>query len=835
MTYTVPPLNPPIAIENVVNVVVVDAPSIDVARIVDIPRVATKVSDSNTAVSSPEFLGVGEFSTKANALGEPITGREVFEGSPSPLIAAPVVIAPAAQNISQIPQNPAPNINQNTPQIVNPVVNPVVAPNIAPNITPNIDLSINQNANQIFNPSVNPSVTQNITQSIPQTSPRPPLAPPPEPRPSLVIPDPVNNPDSNPNNPNNTPEPNPAPGVTPLPNPATIPVVELGADRQEFSILRQVVTAEGNVLLRYQQAVLNADRAQVNIPNRFVNASGNVVLRRGFQVLRGDRFQYFLVQDQGTVFNSSGEIFLPTTTGDFLIDNNPVVGLPRLPSTEVVDRQPLDNIISRGGYSFIIGGGTDFGNVRTPQSGGTINRLRFQAEELNFDSTGWTGRNVRITNDPFSPPELELRADTARVQQTQTEVTEITATRARLVLDQSTEVPLLLDRVVLDRRNNQNPSIFDVGFDNGDRGGLFIQRSFRVVDRPGFVFTLTPQYFVQRATIGGAGLLSPSAFGLIGNLDAALSPTTLVTGSAVVTSFATNEIEDRLRASLRVRQTLGEVNPHFLNLEYTYRDRLFNGSLGFQTVHSSIGAVLVSPLIPLGDTGITLNYQGGIQYINSETDRFQLLSPVRANNRINLTRYQASASLGRSFRIWQGEALPATREEGLRYTPNPIRPFLQINVALNGLYSGYSNGDNQEALTGRIELQGQIGNLSRLYGDYTAFNIGYSQTIKQGNSPFLFDRLVDTRVLSAGVTQQVYGPFLIGFQTALNLDTGAQISTDYIFEYRRRTHSIVIRYNPIVQVGSINLRISDFNWNGNAGSFDDNLGIRPVVQGVTRD
>jgi len=821
MTYTVPPLNPPIAIENVVNVIVVDAPSIDVARIVDISRVATEVSDSNATVShpsSPEFSGVlasnvtvsppefsggWEFSTKANTLGEPIIGREVLGESPSSLIIAPPVIA--AQNISQIPQD------------ITQIVNPSVAQNITQNITP----STNQNSTKIVNPSVAQNITQNSTPDIPQTSPRPPLAPPPEPRPSLVIPDPDNN---------------PAPSVTPLPppNPATIPVVELSADRQDFSIPRQVVTAEGNVLLRYQQAVLNADRAQVNIPNRFVNANGNVVLRRGFQVLRGDRFQYFFVQDQGTVFNSSGEIFLPTTTGDFLIDNNPVVGLPRLPSTEVLDRQPQQNIISRGGYSFIIGGGTNVVGLPTPQSGGTINRLRFQAEELNFDSTGWTGRNVRITNDPFSPPELELRADTARVQQTQTNVTEITATRARLVLDQSTEVPLLLDRLVLDRRS-QTPSIFDVGFDNGDRGGLFIQRSFTVIDRPGFVFTLTPQYFVQRATIGGAGLLSPSAFGLVGNLDAALSPTTLVTGRAVLTSFATNEIEERLRASLRVRQTLGEVNPHFLNLEYTYRDRLFNGSLGFQTVHSSIGAVLVSPLIPLGDTGITLNYQGGIQYISSETDRFQLLSPVRANNRINLTRYQASATLGRSFRIWQGEALPATREEGLRYSPNPIRPFLQINATLNGLYSGYSNGDNQEALTGRIELQGQIGNLSRLYGDYTAFNIGYSQTIKQGNSPFLFDRLVDTRVLSAGVTQQVYGPFLIGFQTAINLDTGAQISTDYILEYRRRTHSITIRYNPIVQVGSINLRINDFNWNGNAGSFDDNLGIRPVVQGVTRD
>ncbi len=634
--------------------------------------------------------------------------------------------------------------------------------------------------------------------------------------------------------PNQTPDRPPSQALPTMLGTTPQPVIELNADRQEFSLPRQVVTAEGNAVLRYQQAVMNADRLQVNIPNRFINATGHVVLRRGSQVLRGDRFQYFLVQNQGTVANASGEIFLPTTTGDFLVDSNPVEGLLRLPSAEVADRQPLDRVTNAGGYSFVIGGGFNVGSLPAPRAGGEINRLRFQAESLRFDSTGWTGENVRLTNDPFSPPELELRADRARVNQTQPFVTEITAERARLVLDQSTEIPLLLDRLVLDRRN-RGPSILDLGFDSGDRGGLYVQRTFSVIDQPGFSFSLTPQYFIQKATIGGGGLLNPASFGLIGNLDAVLSPTTLATGRLVLTSLNLNEVETRLRASLRVRQTIGTTLPHFLNLEYTYRDRLFNGSLGFQTVHSSIGAVIVSPAIPLGDTGIVLTYQGGIQYINSETNRLRLLAPIRANNRVNLTRYQASAALTRSFLLWQGERLPATPDQGLRYSPNPVRPFLQINTSLSGVYSGYSSGDSQESLTGRIELAGQIGNFSRPYLDYTAFNIGYSQTINQGRSPFLFDRLVDRRVLSAGIVQQIYGPVRVGFQTVINLDNGRQISTDYLIEYRRRTYSVTLRYNPVLQVGSINLRISDFNWNGNPSPFDDNSGIRPVVQGVTRE
>jgi len=48
-----------------------------------------------------------------------------------------------------------------------------------------------------------------------------------------------------------------------------------------------------------------------------------------------------------------------------------------------------------------------------------------------------------------------------------------------------------------------------------------------------------------------------------------------------------------------------------------------------------------------------------------------------------------------------------------------------------------------------------------------------------------------------------------------------------------RAYNILIRYNPVLQLGSLNLRISDFNWDGNSSPFEGN-GIRPVVDGVIR-
>ena len=76
----------------------------------------------------------------------------------------------------------------------------------------------------------------------------------------------------------------------------------------------------------------------------------------------------------------------------------------------------------------------------------------------------------------------------------------------------------------------------------------------------------------------------------------------------------------------------------------------------------------------------------------------------------------------------------------------------------------------------------------------------------------------------------MYGPFRVGFQTYINLDTGREISTDYLLEYSRRTYNILLRFNPVQQLGSISLRINDFNWTGNPQPFDGSN----VIQGVTR-
>lgn len=686
------------------------------------------------------------------------------------------------------------------------------------------------------------SPTEPPTEERPSVAPIPPLAPSDaidgdSPGEVLVIPgqaEPL--PSTSPTQPIPTQEVpgSPVPDASPATQPAP-DIIELHADRQEYDEQNQVFRAEGNVELRFRQAVLTADRVQVNVPNRIAVADGNAVITRGQQVLRGDRIEYNLVQNQGTIDGARGELFLSTLSSDIgtaVPDDGGVTDSSTRPvGARVTAEQPL---IFQGGQAGIATG------VNTPnQSGfastapGQINRIRFEAEQIEFAGQNWEATNVRLTNDPFSPPELELRSPRVTVTPLSPTQTEIRARNPRLVFDQGLSVPLFRDRVVIDSRRRDS-GLVEFGFDEDDRGGLFVERSFDIPIGRIANLRLTPQILVQRA-IDQDGFFDGSSYGLISRLDITPSPTTRIEGNAVLTSLdvGADDFDDQIRASLRAQQL---VSNHTVTLEYSYRDRLFNGSLGFQDVRSSLGVVVTSPRTTLGASGINLRYQGGFQYINSDAnserlnesdiqDRLPEFIPGegRPNNRIDLGRYQVGVLLDRPFFLWTGRALPPTPDAGLRYTPNPIVPYVAASVGVRGVFSGYTNGDTQSVLTGTVRLYGQFGNFSRPFLDYTGFNISYSYNAVGGETPFNFDRVNDIQVLSLGLTQQIYGPVRFGINSTIFLESRNErennTDTTFFLEYNRRTYSIGLSYSPTREAGALNFRINDFNWTGDPGPF----------------
>ncbi|MEM9771776.1 MAG: DUF3769 domain-containing protein, partial [Cyanobacteria bacterium P01_D01_bin.73] len=370
-------------------------------------------------------------------------------------------------------------------------------------------------------------------------------------------------------------EPTPNPNVQRLDLPTDLAgAVEVTADQQEYDEVRNVVIAIGNAVVRFQGAVISGDRIQINLNNRIALAEGEVAFKRGQQLLRGERLEYNLVQGDGILLNGYGEINR-TTLGPDLASGEAVVGpynpaLDRPLSDRITGSDPLTNVRQTG--QFAIEAGTGNVGIVDPPPGqtGEIQNFRFEADRIEFEPNGWIAENARLTNDPFSPPELELRTPRLRFQRLSPLRDELVAEKGRWVIDDSFSFPLIPSRTVFDRRELP-PEPFRIRYDEEERGGVFIERTFTVLRTPRWRFDVTPQFHVQRAFFDGdSGFFSPDAWGgkarLVGNITPKLS----VLGIARFSSFDLDEFDDRFRGSLRANQIIDTPwGPHTLSAEYS--------------------------------------------------------------------------------------------------------------------------------------------------------------------------------------------------------------------------------------------------------------------------
>ena len=552
-------------------------------------------------------------------------------------------------------------------------------------------------------------------------------------------------------------------------------LLKVNSDRQEYDLNTQVFVAEGKVLINYKKSELKADRVQLNVATQEVIADGNVFFRRGNQQVTGTKLVFNYADIKGELLNATGAVDLGT-----------------LVSSEV-SRSPSE--LATNSVTVSVAGTGD-------SAEGQVRRFGFIAERLIIDGDRWVAEKLRVTNDPYSPPELEITADRATLTPISPTQNRLDLESPRIVFDQGFSLPLPLNSITLDRFQRFAPAL--VGFDRRDRDGVFYQQSFDVITEPNLSFQLSPQLLLQRAFSSQSGFSGFDILGVVATLNSAFDNGQKLSGRASLAGLNFSRLDSLLRFNVTYEVPIWET--HTLSTQYAFRDRVFNGSLGFQDVNNILGTTLFSPTYNLGDSQVSFNYQVAAQLIGAVRD------DIQPNTVGSLLRLQSAAVLSRTFPLFRGVAAPAEKESGLRFSPKPIVPRLDAFVTLQGLSSFYSNGTNQSAIYGTLGLSAEVGSFAKDFLDYTSLVVSYTQAFAAGKSPFLFDRIADNRAFTAGVVQQIYGPLRLGIQQSWNLDTGNLFDSVYSLEYARRTYSVMVRYNPNQGLGELMLRISDFNW-----------------------
>jgi len=573
--------------------------------------------------------------------------------------------------------------------------------------------------------------------------------------------------------------------------------VKLQADSQEYTLDEEQFVAQGNVRMDFKGSYLYADELRVDLRSRIAVATGHIRLVRGPQEVLGDRIEYNFAKEEGALYGARGIV---NTKAFAALTTPPTLGnTPEFTPGRVVPTR------------------TQKGRV-----------VRFQAERIRFSPKGWQGEGVRATNDPFDPPELELRSQTAVVSRNADGIEQLDTGSASLVFDQGLSLPLPALATKLGGEEDTVP--LQVGYDAQDRGGFFYQQNIALTQGDGSTIKIEPRFFLQQAIgLQDRGNNEGFSFGSRANLAQTPPATNLGDNfglglryrSAPDPKQQTNFFVDfnglnfenlGRRVRLRAEQRYILENGTGLTFTYAFRERTFNGIFGNQPVSQRSEVALDSAVLRL-NRQTDLTYTTGLALIQAPSDRsdLALAEGPSGTPEITLGRLQTAVSLTHRIPLFEAEPTPSTREF-LAYTSSPVTPGLALIFGATGVGSYYTANVLQGTLTGTVRLAGTFGRFAREGLDFTQFGVSYSQALIGGQSPFIYDRAVTTQRINFDILQQLYGPIRIGIQSSWDAGNGREIDRWYVFRYDRRTYGLSISYSSVQRAGVFEFRIDDFNW-----------------------
>ena len=479
-----------------------------------------------------------------------------------------------------------------------------------------------------------------------------------------------------------------------------------------------------------------------------------------------------------------------------------------------------------------------------PSKASTISRIRFQGAQIQIRGNRWTAEQIAFTNDPFTPAASWSLARKVVAVTDGRGVTRIKSRSSQILLDGKVSLPAIKNTTV-----GAEETRFTWDTDKEDRDGFYIGYNLEPIKlgKRGSL-QLQPQLNVQRAIEGrtssyvlpGQSLANPTSeqtakladmFGLLAALNLPMGWLSL-NAEASLSTLNPDNFRSGTRSTSRLTAPLSLPGHTSANAELfgSYRERIYNGSLGLQTVAYSYGANLSGNVVlnqPKAQGArlkapfiAPVNLSWAAQSGTYEATLFG------TNTLDSLWRSYASLAASTTLQLWQGSALDASEDpkRGLRYAPVPVVPGLGINFGASGYAATYSDGASQSTLTLWGGPSFTLGQFDRPVFDYTRFSASIAGTFLNGASPFGFDRTVDLRTLSFQAAQQIYGPIVLEAGATFNIDNGSEFYGDVSYSYvelklQRRSYELGVYYSPYDGIGGIRVKLNDFNFNGSGTPF----------------
>jgi hypothetical protein len=466
---------------------------------------------------------------------------------------------------------------------------------------------------------------------------------------------------------------------------------------------------------------------------------------------------------------------------------------------------------------------------------GTISRWRMQANRITVTPDGWRADRAAFSNDPYTPAQAWMDAEGVVAKLEPNGDLVIQSSRNQLILEDRLPIPIQRNQRFEKKKKVENAWV--LSSDGEDRDGAYIGYNAKAISiGKNGTLKLQPQFMVRRAldgttdsyvlpgqSAGDPPSSQPTRIGDLFGLLARLESTALgfkVDATADISTFDPSNFANGTRSWGNVSRELrlpwiGSTTARGFA---AYRYRVWNGSLGEEDVYSAVGVSLeqAQTLPNWGRLSNQLYWRAGIG--NFQADEFQ------STNLTELWRGSFFASLNSQLPLWTGKPVTPVTDSSSRYTPTPIVPGLTLNTNTTVSLAYFGDGSRQNLISFSGGPTLTLGRLQRNVLDYTQFTITGGGTLRDGVSPFSFDRAVDLATVGIGLTQQIVGPLLLSGGIGLNVDASSEFFGDTVDSYvelrwQRRAYELAVYYSPYQQLGGIRVKLNDFNFRGTGVPF----------------
>ena len=466
-----------------------------------------------------------------------------------------------------------------------------------------------------------------------------------------------------------------------------------------------------------------------------------------------------------------------------------------------------------------------FGVVKVPQLkslgstnflNGTISRWRVQASKILITADGWEADRMGFSNDPFTPAQTRIDAEDVIAREQANGDVLISARRNRLIVEERLPIPVTRRQLIQKEEEVENR--FVVGIDNRDRDGLFVGRNLKPLTiGTSTELSVQPQFMVQRA-IDGDFNSAADLFGLDAKLRGRYGNYKL-NGDADISSFDPADIlnSSRYWGSFGRDIDMGGLGVLTTNLFGAYRYRTWNGSLGETDINAAYGVYAQTKgSWSTGEVDHDYLIRGAIG--DYDADRFN------SNRRLRSGRGSLFASVTSKIPLLKGKTAELIPTAAYHYSPVPIVPGLSLNTNVNTSIAVYGDGRHQENLSLSGGPTITLGTFSKPFLDFTQISIVGSGSLKNGDSPFAFDRNVDLATLGVGLTQQIVGPVVLSTGVSYNVDPGSKfygstVNSNIELRWQRRSYDVGVYFNPYKGIGGVRVRLNDFDFKGTGVPF----------------